>query len=209
MTAARAQTPMHAQFTLMKLPYEASALAPVISAKTVEFHHGKHHKTYVETLNKLIEGTDLAGQSLESIIKATAKDEAKKEIFNNAGQVWNHDFFWQSLDPKGGGKPTGKLAEMIDKSFGGYDAFKKQFTETGVKQFGSGWAWLCLEGGKLVLKKTPNAKNMVTEAGVTPLLTIDVWEHAYYLDYQNKRPDFVGAVIDKLLNWRFAEANLG
>lgn len=209
MTAARAHSPMHPQFTLMQLPYEESALAPAISARTVGLHHGKHHKTYVETLNKLIEGTDLAGRSLEDVIKATTEDPARKEIFNNAGQVWNHDFFWRSLDPKGGGKPKGRLAALIDESFGGFDAFKKRFAETGVRQFGSGWAWLCTEGGKLTLRRTGNARNLVTEAGVVPLLAIDVWEHAYYLDYQNKRPDFVAAVIDKLVNWRFAEANLG
>lgn len=208
MTAARAQKPAAQPFTLMKLPYEESALEPVISAKTIGFHHGKHHKTYVETLNKLIAGTEFEGQSLESIIKATRKDEAKKKIFNNAGQVWNHDFFWNSLDPKGG-KSTGKMKEMIESSFGSHEDFKKKLTETGVEQFGSGWAWLCLEGGKLTLKKTPNAENMLTETGCKALLTIDVWEHAYYLDYQNKRPDFLSAVIDKLLNWRFAEQNLG
>ncbi|MBL8688518.1 MAG: superoxide dismutase [Rhodospirillaceae bacterium] len=208
MTAAKAKTSGHAPFELMKLPYEDTALEPVISAKTISFHHGKHHKTYVETLNKLIAGTEFEGQSLESIIKATHKDEAKRKIFNNAGQVWNHDFFWNSLDPKGG-KPTGKMKEMIESSFGSYEDFKKKLTETGVEQFGSGWAWLCLEGGKLMLKKTPNAESMLTEKGCKALLTIDVWEHAYYLDYQNKRPDFLSAVIDKLLNWRFAEQNLG
>lgn len=212
MTAAKAKTSGHAPFELMKLPYEDSALDPVISAKTISFHHGKHHKTYVDTLNKLVEGTEFAGQSLEQIIQATAKaqDAEKKKIFNNAGQVWNHDFFWNSLDPKGGGKPTGKLAGLIDSSFGSYDEFKKKLTETGVTQFGSGWAWLVLDGGKLSLEKTPNAENMLSnKPGAKALLTIDVWEHAYYLDWQNKRPDFIGAVIDKLLNWRFAEKNLG
>jgi len=211
MTAARAQKSSHAPFTLMQLPYDASALAPVISAKTIEFHHGKHHKTYVETLNKLIAGTEFEGRSLEEIIKATAKaqDAEKKKIFNNAGQVWNHDFFWHSLDPKGG-KAEGKMKELIEKSFGSYEDFKKKLTETGVTQFGSGWAWLVFESGKLTLEKTPNAENMLSnKPGAKALLTIDVWEHAYYLDYQNKRPDFLGAVIDKLLNWRFAEANLG
>lgn len=208
MTAARTPKPAAQLFTLMKLPYEESALEPAISAKTIGFHHGKHHKTYVETLNKLIAGTEFEGQSLESIIKATHKDEARKKIFDNAGQVWNHDFFWNSLDPKGG-KPAGKMKEMIEFSFGGYEDFKRKLTETGVEQFGSGWAWLCLEGGKLTLKKTPNAENMLIEKSCKALLTIDVWEHAYYLDYQNKRPDFLSAVIDKLLNWRFAEQNLG
>ncbi|MBM3548290.1 MAG: superoxide dismutase [Alphaproteobacteria bacterium] len=211
MTAARAQKPSHAPFTLMKLPYEASALAPVISDETVGFHHGKHHKTYVDTLNKLIAGTEFEGQSLEEIVKATAKaqDAKTKKIFNNAGQVWNHDFFWNSLDPKGG-KPSAKMKELIESGFGGFEEFKKKLTETGVTQFGSGWAWLVFENGKLGLEKTPNAENMLSaKPGAKALLTIDVWEHAYYLDYQNKRPDFLGAVIDKLLNWRFAEANLG
>lgn len=211
MTAARAQKPAAQPFTLMKLPYEESALEPVISAKTIGFHHGKHHKTYVETLNKLIAGTEFEGQSLEEIIKATAKaeDAEKKKIFNNAGQVWNHDFFWNSLDPKGD-KPTGKIKELIDSSFGSYEDFKKKLTETGVSQFGSGWAWLVFENGKLSLEKTPNAENMLSnKPKAKALLTIDVWEHAYYLDYQNKRPDFIGAVIDKILNWQFAEKNLG
>ena len=174
MTAARAYAPVEKPFSLMKLPYDESALQPVISAKTVGFHHGKHHKTYVETLNKLIEGTPLSGRSLPDIIKATAEDAAKKQIFNSAAQVWNHDFFWHSLDPKGGGKPKGRIGEMIEASFGSYEAFKNHFTETGMTQFGSGWAWLCFEGGKLTLRKTGNARNMVTETGVTPLLTIDV-----------------------------------
>jgi Fe-Mn family superoxide dismutase len=208
MTAARAHKPMHAPFTLMKLPYEASSLAPVISEETVGLHYGKHHKAYVDTLNQLIEGTGLEGRSLEEIIRETHEDQARKKIFNNAGQVWNHDFFWGSLDPRGG-RPTGRMKELLEKSFGSFEDFKKKLVETGVTQFGSGWAWLCLEDGKLTLRKTANAGNMLTERGCKALLTIDVWEHAYYLDYQNRRPDFLGAVIDKLLNWRFAEANLG
>jgi Fe-Mn family superoxide dismutase len=209
MSTARAQAPSFAPYTLMPLPYAESALEPVMSAKTLQFHHGKHHKTYVETLNKLIANDALNGLPLEEVVRRAHRDPAKTLIFNNAGQVWNHEFFWKSLAPKGGGKPTGKLAEMIESSFGGYDEFKKAFADIGVKQFGSGWAWLCFEGGKLTLKKTGNAETPILDPKVKPLLTIDVWEHAYYLDYQNKRPDFLAAVIDKLLNWRFAEENLG
>jgi superoxide dismutase, Fe-Mn family len=200
---------MPAPFTLMKLPYADNALEPVISANTISFHHAKHHQTYITNLNKLVEGTPMAAMSLEEIVKSVAGDPAKAPIFNNAAQVWNHDFFWNSLTPNGGGKPTGKIGELIESSFGGYDKFKTDFAATTVGQFGSGWGWLCYEGGKLTIRKTGNAETPLTVAGVKPLLTIDVWEHAYYLDHQNRRPDFVGAVIDKLLNWKFAEANLG
>jgi Fe-Mn family superoxide dismutase len=200
---------MPAPFTLMKLPYADNALEPVISANTISFHHAKHHQTYITNLNKLVEGTPMAAMSLEEIVKSVAGDSAKAPIFNNAAQVWNHDFFWNSLTPNGGGKPTGKIGELIESSFGGYDKFKTDFAATTVGQFGSGWGWLCYEGGKLTIRKTGNAETPLTVAGVKPLLTIDVWEHAYYLDHQNRRPDFVGAVIDKLLNWKFAEANLG
>jgi Fe-Mn family superoxide dismutase len=200
---------MPAPFTLMKLPYADNALEPVISANTISFHHAKHHQTYITNLNKLVEGTPMAAMSLEEIVKSVAGDSAKAPIFNNAAQVWNHDFFWNSLTPNGGGKPTGKIGELIESSFGGYDKFKTDFAATTVGQFGSGWGWLCYEGGKLTIRKTGNAETPLTIAGVKPLLTIDVWEHAYYLDHQNRRPDFVGAVIDKLLNWKFAEANLG
>jgi Fe-Mn family superoxide dismutase len=194
-------------FTLPPLPFAEGALAPVISANTLGFHYGKHHKAYVDNLNNLVKGGEFEGQSLEAIIKATAGKPDKAGVFNNAAQVWNHTFYWNCLKPNGGGKPTGRIAQMIDSDLGGYDKFKADFAQTCVTQFGSGWGWLVAEGGKLKLVKTPNAENPMVK-GQTALLTIDVWEHAYYLDYQNRRPDHVNAVIDKLLNWDFAAQNL-
>jgi Fe-Mn family superoxide dismutase len=194
-------------FTLPPLPYAENALDPVISANTLGFHHGKHHKAYVDNLNNLIKGSELEGQSLEAIIQATAGKPDKAGIFNNAAQVWNHTFYWNCLRPGGGGKPTGRVAQLIDQGFGSYDNFKKEFAQTCVTQFGSGWGWLVVEGGALKLQKTGNADTPIAKGG-KPLLTIDVWEHAYYLDYQNRRPDHVNAVIDKLLNWNFANDNL-
>jgi superoxide dismutase, Fe-Mn family len=200
----------HAPFTMKPLPYAENALEPVISAQTLSFHYGKHHTTYLNTLNKLLaDEPSLKDKSLPEIVKETHGKADKTAIFNNAGQVWNHDFYWRSLNPKGGGKPSGRIADMIRDSFGDYDKFKSEFANTGVTQFGSGWAWLCQESSKLVFKKTANAESPLHMKGVTPLLTLDVWEHAYYLDYQNKRPDHLNAVIDKLLNWEFAEQNLG
>jgi Fe-Mn family superoxide dismutase len=194
-------------FELPPLPYDKSALEPHVSAKTLEFHHGKHHQAYVTNLNNLVKDTPMANQSLEEIIKATAKDESKAGIFNNAAQVWNHTFFWHCMKPKGGGKPTGDLAAKIDQAFGGLDKFKEQFKTAAVGQFGSGWAWLVSDGGQLKITKTPNAVNPMSQ-GQTALLTCDVWEHAYYLDYQNRRPDFVQAFLDNLVNWDFATKNL-
>ena len=195
-------------FSLPPLPYAESALAPTISAQTIGLHYGKHHKTYVDTLNELVAGTEFADQSLEDIIKATAGNADKAQIFNNAGQVWNHNFYWHCLAPKGGGKPTGALEDKLSTNFGGFDKFKKEFAEAAVAQFGSGWAWLVSDNGTLKVVKTSNAESPLIK-GQTPLLTIDVWEHAYYLDYQNKRPDYVKAVIEKLLNWNFVAENLG
>ena len=195
-------------FTLPPLPYPESALAPVISANTLGFHYGKHHKTYLDNLNKLVAGTEYEGASLEKIITDTAGKADKTPIFNNAAQTWNHTFYWNSLRPKGGGKPAGRIAQMIDSDLGGYENFKKELAQAGVTQFGSGWAWLVAEGGKLKIVKTGNADNPLTK-GQTPVLTLDVWEHAYYLDYQNRRPDHLNACIDQLLNWDFANANLG
>jgi len=192
---------------LPPLPYAQDALAPVISAQTLSFHYGKHHKAYVDNLNKLVAGTDMAETPLESLIKAVAGKPDKAGVFNNAAQVWNHTFFWNSMKPGGGGAPTGAVAKAIDASFGSYDNFKKEFSNAAMTQFGSGWAWLVADKGQLRIAKTPNAETPLT-TGQTPLLTIDVWEHAYYLDYQNRRADFVAAVIDKLLNWEFANANL-
>jgi Fe-Mn family superoxide dismutase len=196
-----------AMFTLPPLPYPENALAPVISANTLSFHYGKHHKAYLDNLNKLVAGTEYEAATLEKIITDTAGKADKTPIFNNAAQTWNHTFYWNGLKPNGGGKPTGRIAQMIESDLGGYEQFKKDFAQAGVTQFGSGWAWLVAEGGKLKLVKTGNADNPLTK-GQVPLLTLDVWEHAYYLDYQNRRPDHLSAAIDQLLNWDFANENL-
>jgi len=193
--------------SLPLLPYGKDALAPFISANTLEFHYGKHHKTYVDNLNKLIEGTDLAKLSLEEIIKVAAKDASKTGIFNNAAQVWNHSFYWQCLKAKGGGKPVGAIAPKIDATWGSYDKFAEELKNAGVTQFGSGWAWLVADGKDLKIIKTANADTPLAHE-LKPLLTIDVWEHAYYLDYQNRRPDYLTAVIQNLINWDFVNTNL-
>ena len=194
--------------TLPELPFAKDALAPVISANTLEFHYGKHHKAYVDNLNKLIEGTDLATANLETIIAKVAGDPAKAGIFNNAAQVWNHTFYWKCLRKGGGGTPAGPVAAKINAAFGSYEKFAEELKNAGVTQFGSGWVWLVLEGGQLKITKTANADTPIAH-GVKPLLTIDVWEHAYYLDYQNRRPDYLAAVIAQLINWDFVNANLG
>jgi Fe-Mn family superoxide dismutase len=188
-------------FTLPDLPYADNALEPHMSANTFSFHHKKHHQAYVTNLNKLIEGTDFASKSLEEIIM-----KSDGGIFNNAAQVWNHTFFWSSMKPNGGGKPSGKLAAKIDEDFGSFDKFKEEFANAGATQFGSGWAWLVLENGKLKVTKTANADTPMKH-GQKALLTIDVWEHAYYLDYQNRRPDFIQVFLSNLANWEFAESN--
>lgn len=195
------------QFILAPLPYADNALEPVISANTLSFHYGKHHKTYVDNLNNLVAGTDLAGQSLEQIIRAVAGKADKAGIFNNAAQVWNHMFYWHSLSPNGGGEPPADLKQKIEQSFGSLDACKKEFANAAMTQFGSGWAWLVQDGDKIAIAKTGNAESPITQ-NVRPLLTIDVWEHAYYLDYQNRRADYVNTILDKLINWEFAQANL-
>jgi superoxide dismutase, Fe-Mn family len=194
-------------FTLPPLPYPDNALEPVISANTLSFHHGKHHKTYIDNLNNLVKGTDYENAPLEKIISETAGKADKVAIFNNAAQTWNHTFYWNSLKGNGGGKPSGRIAQMIDAAFGGYDNFKKEFSTTTVSQFGSGWGWLVVDGGALKIVKTGNADVPFTK-GQKPLLTIDVWEHAYYLDYQNRRADYVHAVLNRLMNWEFAAGNL-
>jgi Fe-Mn family superoxide dismutase len=196
-----------AEFQLPALPYAQDALAPYVSAKTMSFHYGKHHQAYVDNLNKLIAGTPSAGQPLDAIIRETAGAADKAGIFNNAAQVWNHTFFWQSMRAGGGGKPTGRLLSQIDKSFGGFDEFKKAFVAAAVGQFGSGWAWIISEGDALKIVKTSNADTPAAR-GQTALLTCDVWEHAYYLDYQNRRKDFVEAFLDHLANWEFAASQL-
>jgi superoxide dismutase, Fe-Mn family len=194
-------------FELPPLPYPKDGLEPHMSSKTLEFHHGKHHKSYVDTLNRLVKDTPLEKQSLEAVIKATAKDESKTQIFNNAAQVWNHSFFWSCMRPRDGGQPSGDLAKQIDQAFGGLDKFKEEFKQAAATQFGSGWAWLVLDGGRLKVTKTPNAANPLSQGG-TALLTCDVWEHAYYLDFQNRRPDFVQTFLDHLVNWEFVAKNL-
>ena len=198
-----------APFELPALPYADTALEPAMSAKTFSFHYGKHHKAYVDNLNKLVaEDAALAELPLEELIRKSAGDAARRSLFNNAAQVWNHTFFWNSMRPSGGGAPRGRIAEQIEASFGGYDAFKTAFAEAAKTQFGSGWAWLVEDGGKLGVVQTANADTPLAH-GQRALLTIDVWEHAYYLDYQNRRPDYVAAFLDKLVNWEFAEQNLG
>ena len=194
-------------FVLPALPYADNALDPVISANTISFHYGKHHKAYVDNLNKLVVGTEFVSLPLEKIITATAGKTDKTAIFNNAAQAWNHTFYWSSLKPKGGGEPPATLKQKIEASFGTLDACKKELATAATTQFGSGWAWLVLDGDKLKVVKTGNADSPLTK-GIKPLLTIDVWEHAYYLDYQNRRADYVNAVLDKLINWSFAEENL-
>jgi superoxide dismutase, Fe-Mn family len=202
------ESSMAGPFTLKPLPWAEDALAPTISARTIGFHYHKHHNAYVETLNKLVAGTRYADMALEQVVRATAsgKDAKEKQIFNNAGQVWNHDFFWRSLTPSGG-QPSGKLKDSIQRDFGGTDKLIEQLAEAGKTQFGSGWAWLCSQNGKLSVEKTPNAENPMAK-GINCLLTVDVWEHAYYLDYQNERPRYLQEVLGKLLNWNFAAENL-
>jgi Fe-Mn family superoxide dismutase len=192
---------------LPPLPYAENALEPVITAQTLSFHYGKHHKGYMDNLNKLITGTDYSELSLDEIIKGTAGRPERAAIFNNAAQTWNHTFYWNSMKPNGGGEPPAALLQKIVASFGSLDACKKEFASAALAQFGSGWAWLVLDGDKIKVVKTANAENPLT-TGMKPLLTLDVWEHAYYLDYQNRRMDYANAVLDKLINWEFAQQNI-
>jgi len=194
-------------FELPALPYEKDALeSSGMSAQTLEFHYGKHHKGYVDNLNKLIQDTPLADHPLEAVIK-TSHQEGKTGIFNNAAQVWNHTFYWNGIKPSGGGNPTGALAEKINADFGSLDKFKDEFKNAGATQFGSGWVWLVLEDGKLKVTKTTNAENPLIHAGQVALLTMDVWEHAYYLDFQNSRPNFMQNFVDHLINWDVVAKN--
>ncbi len=193
-------------FDLPYLPFSKDELEPHITTRTIEFHHGKHHQAYVNNLNALIKDTPLADKTLEEIILTSAKDETKAAIFNNAAQVWNHTFFWNSLKPAGGGQPPASLATALSAAFGSVEAFKEQFKQAGVSQFGSGWVWLVEEEKSLKIVKTGNAMNPLV-SGQTPLVTCDVWEHAYYLDYQNRRPDFLQVFLDHLINWEFVLAN--
>lgn len=189
-------------FTLPPLPYAQDALAPHISAETLEFHHGKHHNTYVTKLNELLGDDSKTNDDLESVVLS-----AEGKVFNNAAQHWNHSFYWQSMKPGGGGRPTGELAEAIDRDFGSYDEFRKALTEESVNHFASGWGWLVHDGSKLLVTSTHDA-DLPLKHGQKALLTVDVWEHAYYIDYRNKRPDYLGAFFDGLVNWDFAARNL-
>jgi Fe-Mn family superoxide dismutase len=194
-------------YELPALPYDYKALEPHISASTLEFHHDKHHAAYVTNYNNMIKDTELSDKSIEEVIKATFNDSSKAGIFNNAAQAWNHTFYWNSMKPGGGGTPTGALLDKINADFGSFDKLKEAFKQAGATQFGSGWAWLVLENGTLKVTKTPNAENPLHH-GQTPLLTMDVWEHAYYLDFQNKRPAYIDAFFDSLVNWDFVAENL-
>ena len=187
---------------LPPLPWAEDALAPHLSAETIQYHYGKHHRAYIKKTNELIEGTPLARKPLEEIVKS-----AQGDVFNQAAQAWNHAFLWQSMRPGGGGQPTGAIAEAIRESFGGYDRFRREFQSAAVSQFGSGWAWVVKENGRIAVKKTHDADTPLTSTQ-KPLLTLDLWEHAYYIDYRNERPKYVEAFLDYLANWDFATANL-
>lgn len=194
-------------YKLPELPYEYTALAPHVSKETLEFHHDKHHAAYVNKYNAAVEGTEWDDKPIEDVIKAIAGDASKTGVFNNAAQAWNHTFYWNCMSPNGGGTPTGALADKINADFGSFDKFVEEFKQAGATQFGSGWAWLVLDNGTLKVTKSLNADNPLTK-GQVPLLTMDVWEHAYYLDYQNKRPDYIDTYISKLVNWDFVAKNL-
>lgn len=194
-------------YQLPDLPYDYTALEPYISKSTLEFHHDKHHATYVKTYNDAVASTEMNDKKIEEVIKTIASDSSKTVLFNNAAQAWNHTFYWNSMKPGGGGLPNGELANKINADFGSFETFVEEFKKAGATQFGSGWAWLVLDGDKLKVTKTLNAENPLT-ANQVPLLTMDVWEHAYYLDYQNKRPDYISEFINHLINWEFAAQNL-
>lgn len=196
-----------ASVSLAALPYARDALEPYISSRTLDFHYAKHHQAYVENTRKLIIGTDYSDLSLKEIIQKSHLNPNHTAIFNNAAQAFNHDFFWKSMKPGGGGAPKGHIGQMVEKSFGSHAQFEKDFAEAALTQFGSGWAWLVLDGTRLKAVKTANADTPLTR-GWIPLLTLDVWEHAYYLDYQNRRGDYIRAYLDHLINWSFAESNL-
>lgn len=193
-------------FELPSLPYAKDALAPHMSSETFSFHHEKHHNAYVQNLNKLLADHEMKDMSLEDIIKNSSKDSSKAGIFNNSAQIWNHTFFWHSMSPNGGGKPSGELLNKIESDFGSFSEFTEKFKTAGATQFGSGWAWLVYDpsDSKLKIVKTPNAETPIVD-GHIPMLTCDVWEHAYYIDYQNKRPDYISVFLEHLANWEFAE----
>ena len=193
---------------LPSLPFSRDSLAPHISKRTLDYHYGKHHQGYVNNLNKLIAGRSEDHASLEEIIEGAAGDPDKAGLFNNAAQIWNHTFYWRSMRPSGGGAPAGDVAKAIDANFGGVKGFKEAFAKVARTQFGSGWAWLVAKDGKLEVQSTSNAETPLTQPGVAPLLVMDIWEHAYYLDYQNNRPGYINVFIDTLINWDFANENL-
>ena len=194
-------------FELPSLPYANDALAPYMSSETLDFHHGKHHQTYVTNLNNLLKDHELQSSSLEDIVVKTSKDASMAGIFNNAGQHWNHILFWQCMKPNGGGSIPSELEGRLNSDFGGVEQFKEAFIQAGTTQFGSGWAWLAIDNGKLVVTKSPNASNPLVD-GLKPILGCDVWEHSYYIDYRNKRPDYLNAFLDSLVNWEFVASQL-
>ena len=194
-------------FELPSLPYANDALAPYMSAETLDFHHGKHHQTYVTNLNNLLKDHELQSSSLEDIVVKASKDASMAGIFNNAGQHWNHILFWQCMKPNGGGSIPSELEGRLNSDFGSVEQFKEAFTQAGTTQFGSGWAWLAIDNGKLVVTKSPNASNPLVD-GMKPILGCDVWEHSYYIDYRNKRPDYLKAFLDSLVNWEFVASQL-
>ena len=194
-------------FELPSLPYANDALAPYMSAETLNFHHGKHHQTYVTNLNNLLKDNELQGASLEDIVVKSSKDTSMAGIFNNAGQHWNHILFWQCMKPNGGGSIPSELEARLNSDFGSVDQFKEAFIQAGTTQFGSGWAWLAIDNGKLVVTKSANASNPLVD-GMKPILGCDVWEHSYYIDYRNKRPDYLKAFLDSLVNWEFVASKL-
>ena len=193
--------------SLPKLDYANEALAPIMSAETLDLHHGKHHQTYITNLNNFIKDTNMANMSLEEIISESSKDKSKAGIFNNASQHWNHIMFWKCMKPNGGGAMPEKLKKRIESDFGSADEFKKQFIQAGITQFGSGWCWLSINNGKLVVSKTPNAENTLIQ-NMKPILGCDVWEHSYYVDYKNRRPEYLENFYEKLINWEFVESQL-
>ena len=194
-------------FELPKLDYDKNALAPIMSEETLDLHHGKHHQTYITNLNNFIKDTDMAGMSLEEIVHNSSKDKSKAGIFNNASQHWNHDLFWKCMKPNGGGSMPKKLEDRIKSDLGSVEEFKKQFIQAGITQFGSGWCWLSISNGKLVVSKTPNAENPLIH-NMKPILGCDVWEHSYYVDYRNRRPEYLENFFEKLVNWEFVESQL-
>jgi len=194
-------------FELPSLPYEKDALAPYMSSETLDFHHGKHHQTYVTNLNNLVKDSDMQDASLEDIVVKSSKESSMAGIFNNAGQHWNHILFWQCMKPNGGGAMPSELENRINSDFGSVDQFKEAFVQAGTTQFGSGWAWLAIDNGKLVVTKSANASNPLVD-GMKPILGCDVWEHSYYIDYRNKRPDYLKAFLDNLVNWEFVSSQL-